>query len=527
MKTLQSLRLSLLGALCAGALIGPAGAVSITREFTASWYDPAHSGHGFNFEVIGSGASKTMLGYWYTYDAQGKPSWMFATGPVVGDQAQLTGYATLGGAFGNSFDPRNVQVQAWGTLNVDFDDCNHGTVHFNPNDPALVDGSMPITRLTSLYNSSCSGGVSDDTNGSSAGSEITQFMTNTGAVGAAQAKLRFEERTGRTDFNAEAEDLPVGAYSLRVDGSDRGTINVRTVVGGTEGEIEFRSPVEPGKVLLDFDPRGKIVTLSQGSTIFFTTTFGSNTPPDPGPGTGNGAPPFGNAVYSLTVEPSGNDGPELSAKLEQRSNRVDFKVEVEDTAVGSYQVRIGGTLRGTVQVIAVPGGTNGELEFRNPIEPGKQLLDFDPRGQLVEIVSGSNVVLSGSFPNTPNSPLPGDDTGGGGNGGGSPGGTPPNATFSINMTRTSADADATGMVDYSAVSGEVEFEVEIEDLPDGNYRLVVGGSERGTINSSDGRGKIRFKTPTRPDRLPLDFNPRGQHIEVLGGSTLYLSADLP
>jgi hypothetical protein len=518
MKSLQFLKTSLLAATCASLFAGAAGAVSITREFTASWYDPAHSGHGFNFEVIGSGNTKTMLAYWYTYDAQGKPSWMFATGPVVGDEAQLTGYATLGGAFGNGFDPRNIQVQPWGTLNVSFQNCNQGLVQFNPVDPALADGSMPITRLTSLYNSTCSGGVSGDTNSATLAGEIAQFMTNTGAVAAAQAKLRFEERADRTEFKAEAEDLPIGAYVLRVDGSERGTINVVAVTGGTQGEIEFRSPVEPGKVLLDFDPRGKAVEISQGGTVFFRSTFGSTSTAPPATGGGN-APPFGNALYTMTVEPSGNDGPELSAELEQRSDRVEFKVEAEDTPVGNYEVRVGGTPRGTLQVVAVPGGTNGELEFRNPVEAGKVLLDFDPRGQLIEIVSGGAVTLSGMFPNTPN--------GGSVGGGGTPGTGVANANFSVNMTRTAADADASGAVEYSALSGEVEFEVEIEDLPDASYRLVVAGTERGTIVSSDGRGKIRFRNPPRADRLPLDFNPRGAHIEVFGGSTLYLSADLP
>ncbi len=518
MKSLHSLRISLLAATCASLFAGAASAVSITREFTASWYDPAHSGHGFNFEIVGSGNSKTMLGYWYTYDAQGNPSWMFATGPVVGDQAQLTGYATTGGAFGNNFDPRDVQVQAWGTLSVGFEDCNHGVVHFNPNDPALPDGSMPITRLTSLYNSSCSGGVSDDTNSSATAGEIIQFMTTTGAAPGAQAKLKYEERADRTEFSVELEDVPAGAYTLRVDGADRGGIQVVAVTGGTEGELEFRSPVEPGKILLDFDPRGKEIAVTRGSTQYFTAVFGStgSTPPIAG-----GAPPFGNALYTLSVEPAGNDGPELSAELEQRSDRVDFKVEVEDTAVGSYLVRVGGTPRGTLNVVAVPGGSNGELEFRNPGEPGKETLDFDPRGQLIEIVSGSAVTLSGMFPATANGSN-GDD----GNPG-NPGGTPGNAQFTINMSRTSADADASGVVEYTALSGEVEFEVEIEDLPNGNYRLVVAGVERGSIASDDGRGKIRFRNPPRADRLPLDFDPRGAHIEVFGGSTLYLSADLP
>ncbi|MCB1570459.1 MAG: hypothetical protein KDI72_05295, partial [Xanthomonadales bacterium] len=65
--------LSLLALALAGMLAGDAGALTITREFAGTWYDPAHSGHGFNFEVIGSGPQKNILGSWYTYDNAGNP----------------------------------------------------------------------------------------------------------------------------------------------------------------------------------------------------------------------------------------------------------------------------------------------------------------------------------------------------------------------------------------------------------------------------------------------------------------------
>jgi hypothetical protein len=44
------------------------------------------------------------------------------------------------------------------------------------------------------------------------------------------------------------------------------------------------------------------------------------------------------------------------------------------------------------------GSIEGELEFRNPVEPGKILLDFDPRGQAIEVLDGSTVILEMSFP---------------------------------------------------------------------------------------------------------------------------------
>ena len=92
----------------------------------------------------------------------------------------------------------------------------------------------------------------------------------------------FEERADRTEFSVEVEDLADGNYRIIVGGSDRGPLIVNMGIGETEfrspveagqmvgtipvtmrqdgsieGELEFRNLVEPGKILLDFDPRGQ------------------------------------------------------------------------------------------------------------------------------------------------------------------------------------------------------------------------------------------------------------------------------
>ncbi|MEO8460390.1 MAG: hypothetical protein ABI451_07670, partial [Dokdonella sp.] len=117
-----------------------------------------------------------------------------------------------------------------------------------------------------------------------------------------------------------------------------------------------------------------------------------------------------------------NDGPELNAKFQDRGSRKDFSVEIEDVATGAYVLEVGGTARATVNVINVPGGSEGEIEFRNPVEPGKLLLDFDPRGKAIRILRNGTVVLSGTFPTVPVAGSPtGGNNGGGSNGGGNSG----------------------------------------------------------------------------------------------------------
>jgi hypothetical protein len=305
----------------------------------------------------------------------------------------------------------------------------------------------------------------------------------------------------------------------------------------------------------------------------------------------SGVVPTGNARYDLVVEPTGSDGPELHAKLEQRSDRVDFSVELEDVPVGSYDLQIGGINRGTLTVVVVDGGTEGELEFRDPVEPGKQLLDFDPRGQLVTAIGAGGSSIGGTFPTTPTGAAGGgggdddddscddngnddscddddddngggdddgcddngnddncddgddgdDDNGGGGdddscddNGNddscddnGSGGSTPPApGVASTPLTTTGVDPNANGHASFEATANETEFEVEVEDLDDGSYQLVVGGTVRATIQVSDSEGEVKFNNPARQGRLLLDFDPRGELIEIVRDGTTYLTGTL-
>ncbi len=534
-------------ALAQAVLPAVATAANITREFTAAWYDPSRSGHGLGLEVIEGAAGKTALAYWFTYDTDGKQMWLYGTGTVVGDRASMTVFKTRGGAYNGSFTPAQVVQEAWGSLELSFSDCNTGQLRYTPNAAGAAAGTMPLSRLTQLFNGNCTGGVSDDRQVGSAESELITFLTRVGAPAAASAKAKFEERTDRTEFSVELEDLPIGDYRLAVGGRDRGVIRVTAGAAGNRGELEFRSPVEPGKILLDFDPRGAGIQVYQQTALQFEGSLNSGAVPPPGTTPPPiGGVPTGNARYDLVIEPSGSDGPELHAKLEQRPDRVDFSVELEDVAVGSYDLQIGGSSRGSVTVVNVTGGTEGELEFRNPVESGKLLLNFDPRGQQIRAVGPAGTVLSGMFPTTPTGTLGGssggdddgddcddtgdddscDDNGGGDDSGGSGGTTPTPGVASTALTSTGIDADANGSASYESTASESEFEVEVEDLDDGSYQLLVGGVSKATIQVSGSEGEVKFNRPTRAGRLLLDFDPRGARIEIAKNGVVYLSGTL-
>lgn len=391
---------------------GGADAVTVTREFSASWSDPAHSGHGFSLEVMPTSQGKILIAYWFTFDADGRPIWVIGSGPVVGNQVSMHAVVTQGGRFDNTFDPANVSHSGWGTLQFTFSDCSSGSVRFVPDDPHLPSGTMPIKRLTSMND--CSGGISDDRPATSQDLSIVQLERGNTTEPQIRGKFDFEQRAAHTDFQVEIEGAMPGSYQLRVGGIDRGTLQI--AAGANAAEVEFRSPAETGHPLLDFDPRGQRVDVLHDGRVVLSTTLSNS----PSAGAGGSATAHDlSGRYVLKVQPNGHDGPELSAELESRGVRTEFSVEGENLPVGKYSVRVGGVERATLSVVAVPGGSHGEVEFQNPAGGEHRLLDFDPRGQTVELVGATTI--GGVFPTAPtpasggngNDDPPGDDHGGG------------------------------------------------------------------------------------------------------------------
>ena len=81
-------------------------------------------------------------------------------------------------------------------------------------------------------------------------------------------------------FGVAVSDLPVGDYSLLVDGTDVGTLTVADDglgLGGTSGKLRFDANPEiddPDELLLDFPvTSGSLVEVKQGGTPFLSVTL--------------------------------------------------------------------------------------------------------------------------------------------------------------------------------------------------------------------------------------------------------------
>jgi hypothetical protein len=82
------------------------------------------------------------------------------------------------------------------------------------------------------------------------------------------------------------------------------------------------------------------------------------------------------------------------AKFWERTDRIDFKVEVEDIPDGTYTLEICGGTDAVVQFEMPVALGMAELEFRSPESEEKLNLNFDPRDCRIEVLDGEIVVLT-------------------------------------------------------------------------------------------------------------------------------------
>jgi hypothetical protein len=376
--------------------------IMVTRHFTGLWDQSEHESQGINLQIIDQDSGdKVGVAYWYTYDDNMESAWFLAAGPVIGNRVEMVLYEGQGIGFLESNVEGNERVVEVGSLELEFSSCNEGTATFATTLPSVGSGSFPVERFTDLFNTSCSGGVSDDTPSDVLVTEQRIGLSPARDGLLASGHADFEERPDRTEFSVEVEDLADGSYRIMVGGIDRGELVVTMGIG----ETEFRSPVEAGKVLLAFDPRGQKIEVhdDQGAVLTSDDSVidgGGNGGDDGGGDDGGGTLDFGSVEIEVGLSNTGVY-PLASgdAKLEPRDDRTDFSVEIEDVPVGDYTLRIGGSVVGTISVVQLTDGSvEGEIEFRNPVEPGKVLLDFDPRGLQIDVLDGSTVILETLFP---------------------------------------------------------------------------------------------------------------------------------
>lgn len=408
---------------------GPAEGLMVTRHFTGIWDQTDHQSQGIALQVVEQlDDSRRAVAYWYTYGADRNTAWYIGIGDLVGNRIEMTLYESSDVGFLQTNMPGTDPVNSIGAMTITFESCESGDVTFETSHPDVGSGSFRIERLLEVMNTHCSGGISDDMHADAMFGEqrIELVATREGIMGGGHA--RYEDFPGRMKFEVEVEGLADGEYRLYVGGEDRGGV----VVQQGHGEVRFTSPGEDGHRLLNFDPRGMRIEIHDGQGAVLSSFDGMFEQDDhhqhgsgqghngdeehnydcgsgsgSGHGMGGGMGGMGDCVdegdfLEIEVELQ-NTGvlPDArgEAEWEMNSHRVMFSVEIEGVPVGSYPLRVAGVELGIIQAVEMHNGeVYGHLGFRDPEVYGREHLDFEPRGQRIEVMQDDAVILEVTFP---------------------------------------------------------------------------------------------------------------------------------
>lgn len=135
------------------------GGSDLNRGHSGNWYDSDQSGHGFMIEIL---SEQEALVYWFTYDNDGNPLWLFNVGEIEGNLIKVDLLEPSGPRFPPNFDPDQLQLEPWGTLNIALDGCSTGAAVWNVDDGSLLsNGQMPLERLTAVHGTDCEAPIAE------------------------------------------------------------------------------------------------------------------------------------------------------------------------------------------------------------------------------------------------------------------------------------------------------------------------------------------------------------------------------
>jgi len=378
----------------------------ITRSFSGVWDMPDHESQGIILQIgeqedeFGD-PKKVGIAYWFTYAFDLQPTWYLGVGEVNGNEINMTLYSASNVEFMAENIEGDLNVEVIGTLDLVFRNCNQGQAKYDTDPEVIGIGEFRIKRLTSIYNSRCSGGISDDTPSDAKPLKLEVRLMPARDDISGSGKAKFWERVDRSDFQVEAEDVPDGSYRLEVCTIDRGEL----IVAGGEGEMEFRTPANDSKPLLNFDPRNCLIELRDSKGVALTTGDAVLSEKEKGKKDDDDDDDNDKIIIKADLVSTNEiEGAEGELEFEIDGDEREFEVEIENVPAGMYSLVVApagqvGAPVGEIEVVEQDGKTKGKLKFTEPKKDETLLLDFDPRGGIIEVfIQDGALILDALFP---------------------------------------------------------------------------------------------------------------------------------
>lgn len=131
------------------------GGFAIQPGISGTWVDAAARGEaGLAFEVL---ANHQFVITWYSYASGGGMAYFGGVGPYQGNvvNAELFLKEGAGARFPPRYAPGSTYTTLWGSVEIEFFDCNHARLSWWPVLPGYSSGSVNLIRLTSIAGLSC------------------------------------------------------------------------------------------------------------------------------------------------------------------------------------------------------------------------------------------------------------------------------------------------------------------------------------------------------------------------------------
>lgn len=370
--------------------------VTVTKGFSGIWDQPDQESQGLLIQISEqAGDQKVAVVNWFTYGDDLEATWYLANGPINGNELNMKLYSASGISFMEDGVEGDLNVQEVGTLDLVFQNCNQGTAYFSTPDDVIGSGEFRIKRLLGIYRTRCSGGISDDTPANARPVKLDVALEPVSEDFPGEGSGTFWERPDRSDFQVHIKKMPEGGgpYTLQVCSVPQAEIDV---VDGA-GKVDFRSPESDAHALLVFDPRDCLIEILDAGVVILSSGEAVLAEKQKGNG-GNGNP---NVKIDADLDSTGViEDAEGLAKYAIHGGKPVFEVQVAGVPEGSYPLFVDGADVGDIEVVAEEedGKAKGKLKFSDPEKDDTFLLDFDPRGTVVEVLQDSTVILDVLFP---------------------------------------------------------------------------------------------------------------------------------
>jgi hypothetical protein len=214
-------------------------------------------------------------------------------------------------------------------------------------------------------------------------SKIQVPLENLGVEPGASADLRSKLDAGGATLHLKAKGLEGSTeYHVLADGIEQARFV--TQANGHANEMFDLLEADAVSPRIPFDPRGRYVTVNDGVQDVLGAWYSTAGEPDR---------TKVKEWTDLAPEAVAGDG-HADARYDRRPNgKASFRVHMRQAPAGVYDVMVADVAVGSIET---NGSGGGRIDFTTKGKGKKgMLLDFDPRGELVELEQGGVLYFSG------------------------------------------------------------------------------------------------------------------------------------